>query len=140
MAASTGNIGFVPQADNAKAIGAYKVVIPADGTPQVVNPTEPYNAATIYNGGSVLVRATLVFVAGITGNDTAATQTQLIDPGATLSFDFTKSDGLVNGELGVVDTITFTPVATPAATAEASTLTALTANAACQLTVNLVQP
>lgn len=137
MSATAGSIGPVPTSpDNVHALGSHVVQIPAAGTAQVVNPVEDYDALTVYNLSNLLVRATITFRVGITGNATAAQQTQLIPANSTMSFDLSKNVNLVAGELGAVDSVSFAPVALPLTTAEGSALTALTANAAATLVVN----
>lgn len=140
MSATSGSIGVLPTADNAHVLGAHFVVIPAAGTAQVVNPVEDYHAMTAYNLGSVLVRATITYKAGVVGNATAAQATQLIPPNGVMSFDLSSNTNAVAGEIGSIESVSFAPVAVPAASTEASALTALTANAAANLVVNFVRP
>lgn len=139
MSSTSGSIGVLPIADNAHVIGSHYVVIPAAGTAQVINPAEDYHALTVYNLSAVLVRALVTFKAGVTGNATAAQAVQLVPPNGVMSFDLSSNTNSVNGEIGSIESVTFTPVAVPATSTEGSALTALTANAAAMLIANFVR-
>ena len=140
MSSTAGSFSSIPSADNAHVLGSHFVVIPAAGTAQVVNPADDYHAMTAYNLGSVLVRATVTYKAGVTGNATAAQATQLIPPSGVMSFDLRANVNAMAGEIGSIESVSFVPVGVPAATTEGSALTALTANAATNLVVNFVSP
>lgn len=139
MSSTSGSIGVLPIADNAHVVGSHYVVIPAAGTPQVVNPDDDHHAMTAYNLGAVLVRALVTFKSGVTGNAVAAQAVQLIPPNGVMSFDLSSNTNSVNGELGAIESVTFTPVAVPTVSTEGSALTALTANAGTSLIANFVR-
>ncbi len=127
--------------DVAKAVGSYWVNILAAGAPATVNPADDYNSVSIENYiGTVAVRATITFKAGITGNVALATQTQIILPGRTDNLDFSSEANGVAGSIAAIESIVLTPVTPPAvataAVVEGSTLVPLTANAACQMVLN----
>jgi len=124
-------------ADNAKAAGSHVAIIPAVGTAQVVNPADGHNGVVFMNvAGGNYVRATITFTAGVTGDATAAQQVTLIPPGATVALDFSNNPAAAQGELRVIDSVSLVSVALPAASAEVSSLPALTALASATVVCN----
>lgn len=127
--------------DNAKEVGSHFVVIPAaTNAAQTINPIPNHQGATIYNMSGFIVRALIVFVAGITAVGAAATCVVLIPPNGTYSFDFSDHTGdNESGNIAAIDQITLQTVTVPAATAEGSTLTAPAAIAsAANVIVNFI--
>ena len=137
MGTTAGGFTPIPAADNAKAIAAYAVVVPAAGTAQTVNPVDNHNSVTVMNFSNVnFVRATITLVAGVTGDATAAQQVQLVPPGGSISLDLQGNPTSPAGNVDAIDSVKIDVVAFPAATAELSTLPALAVNAGAQVGVN----
>lgn len=124
-------------ADNAKAVGSHVAIIPAAGTAQVVNPADGHNGVVFLNiAGGNYVRATITFTAGVSGDATAGQQCTLIPPGGVVSLDFSNNPAAAQGELRVIDSVSLVTVALPAASAEVSSLPALTALAGATVICN----
>jgi len=138
MASSAGGFNTPITADVRKASASHVSVIPAAGTAQVVNPVAPINAFTAFNVSSKWVRGTITFAAGVTNDGSAATTVFLIPPQGTYSQDYASDSG-VTGDVPAVDSISYVSIATPTASAEASTLAALVANADATVVTNFVQ-
>jgi len=134
--AGSNNIAGVTQPDNQKAVGAIVVVIPDDGTAQVVNPPDGYDAATCFNMSANWVRARITFSPGVTGNASAADQVVLINPNGFVGVDFGNTPGKVTGKVDAIDAVTFEAVDLPSATTDAADLTAKASGAAATIVVN----
>jgi hypothetical protein len=140
MAATSGSFNAALSPDLSKEVVSFVVAIPAGGgTITTVTPTVKTQAVTVFNPTPNLIRATVIFSAGVVAAGAAATRTFLVPTGATFSADFSDHDG--DNAIGAVDAIagiSFTAVAPGAATAESSTLTAATAAVAGLIFANFL--
>ena len=145
MASTSGSLAnsTVASADLGKELTAYDVVIPAaTNTAQVINPTAPFDAATVYNKSALYdVRGTVTFVATVTSATTAAERCFVVPPLSVFSFDF--SDELnddATGSSGAIDSISFVALNAPAGTGLSSARVApATLTAAVVVQVNFLQ-
>ena len=104
MSMTSGNFSAIVSPDLTKEVQSYTVGVAAGaGVAQVVNPTIPVQATTVYNYTNNLMRAIVTFSVGITNTGAAATRTFLIPPGATASIDFADHDG--DNAVGAIDGI-----------------------------------
>lgn len=140
MSATHGSFAAPISPDLTKVVESYVVnVVAGAGAAQVVNPTVPVQAVTVYNYTTNIMRATVVFSAGITGVNAPALRTFLVPPGASYSVDFADHAGdNAVGAIDAIDSISFIAVQSGAAVAEASTLAAAIAASAGQVYANFV--
>lgn len=118
MASTSGSLAnsSVAAADLGKEITAHDVVIPLANTAQVVNPTVPFDAATVYNLSTVYhLRGVVTLSAGITAATPAAERAFVVPPLGVFSFDLSdETNDDATGSIGAIGSISFQALREPA--------------------------
>ena len=118
MASTSGSLANSQSAnaDLGKEITAHDVVIPVANTAQVINPTAPFDSATVFNlSNTYHLRGVVTFAAGIVSATPAAERAFVVPPLGTFSFslaDETNDDAV--GSIGAIVSIRFQALAAPA--------------------------
>jgi hypothetical protein len=127
MSLTNGSFAAPTAADLNKEVESFAVTIVAGaGVAQVVNPAQAEEGVTVFNVSNNVIRATVVFSAGIVAAGGAATRAFLVPAGGTASIDWADSGATdsAQGNIGAIDSLSIVPVTIPVAAGvvEASTL------------------